>query len=528
MRQFDAPEVQKIERCFGRVAWVLTLTLAVLTVPATGFAKDDLAQPIRVSPDGHYLMQSNGEPFFWLGDWAWELFKTPTRDDVDKYLKDRANKGFTLILAPATGDFAPLSRTNPYGQTPFLKNDGEHPNPRYFENVDWIIERAAHYGLRFALLPSWGNLVTGDVEDKIPQILTSATAESYGRWLGSRYRNKGILWVLGGDTNPIMPKSVRIRVDAQGKWMIDRGASDLSMVDYRPVYDALARGILEGDSPSAFITYHPTVGTYSGVAQPRTSLYFGDRSWLQMNMLQSGHTVNAAMYSRFGLDFGWVATFNYEPVTAEYYSNPIRPVIDGETRFEDLAIDIEKGRGYWKAYDSRNGAYHALFAGAAGHNYGNESLGLFYDPVRNPVPLELEWKPWQEALNSPGSAQMQHVKALMLSRPYFTRIPDQSLVLGDQGQGDAHISATRDKDGSYAMIYLPKGQAVTADLSKISGSMAAGWWFDPRTGSATKIDEIFPTAGAKTFRSPSSGPEDDWILVIDNAQRSFQAPGKSN
>lgn len=41
-------------------------------------------------------------------------------------------------------------------------------------------------------------------------------------------------------------------------------------------------------------------------------------------------------------------------------------------------------QGSWTAYDARNAAYHAVFAGAAGHTFGNTSVHLSYDPDRFP------------------------------------------------------------------------------------------------------------------------------------------------
>jgi hypothetical protein len=70
-----------------------------------------------------------------------------------------------------------------------------------------------------------------------------------------------------------------------------------------------------------------------------------------------------------------------------------------------------------------------------------------------------------------------------------------------------HIGATRDREGSYAMVYLPHGQKVTVDLTKISGKAAVAWWFDPRTGQAKRIDGSFPTSGTRAFEPPTSGAE---------------------
>jgi len=114
----------------------------------------------------------------------------------------------------------------------------------------------------------------------------------------------------------------------------------------------------------------------------------------------------------------------------------------------------------------------------------------------------------------------------MLSRPYFTRIPDQSLIVGDSGQDESHIGATRDRSGSYAMVYLPKGQPVTVDLNKISGPRAAAWWFDPRSGAAARIAGDFASKDPMAFTPPSNGPESDWVLVVDDESQGFAAPAR--
>jgi len=134
-------------------------------------------------------------------------------------------------------------------------------------------------------------------------------------------------------------------------------------------------------------------------------------------------------------------------------------------------------------------------------------------------------KPWKLALDAPAARQIHHVKDLMLSRPYFTRIPDQSVVVGDTAEGSSHISATRDREGTYMMIYLPQGQPVTVDMIKLSGVTADGWWFDPRTGAASRIDGTFPTDHQQRFTPPSQGLESDWVLVLDGSVRHFPAPG---
>jgi hypothetical protein len=494
----------------------------------------DQLEPLRVSENGHYLAKPDGTPFFWLGDSAWDLFQRLDRAEVDHYLKDRADKGFTIIQA-AIGGGGSHQGPNRDGDEPFLDRDPTRPNERYFAHVDWVVARARHYGLRMAIFPYWAgafHMRSGEPSSPTHVVFEPGSARTYARWLGRRYRHGGVSWIFGGDANPLWPTAIRFQADAAG---ISRRAperSDMRARDWRPLYDAMAEGLREGEGRPPFITYHPSCCTFPGMPKPLTSVLFAGRPWLTMNMIQSSHyerppeEVHGEMV---GFSFGWQGTMNYEPISYEFSSTPTKPVIDGEPRYEDLGKDNDATnvatKGYWTGYDARNAAYHAVFAGAAGHAYGNHAIWQFADPKRNRVDQPISPAlTWREALQRPVSGQLRHLKALMLSRPYFTRVPDQSLIVGDAGTATAHIGSTRDALGRYAMIYLPHGQKVTIDLSRLAGPTVA-WWFDPRNGVAERISGVFAASRSEVFVPPSSGKEDDWVLVLDAVATGFGVPG---
>ena len=72
------------------------------------------------------------------------------------------------------------------------------------------------------------------------------------------------------------------------------------------------------------------------------------------------------------------------------------------------------------------------------------------------------------------------------------------------------------------MVYLPQNKPVKIDLSKISGATKNLWWYDVRHGAATE-GKSAKGNGTKTFTPPKEGT--DWVLVIDDASKNFQAPG---
>ena len=46
-------------------------------------------------------------------------------------------------------------------------------------------------------------------------------------------------------------------------------------------------------------------------------------------------------------------------------------------------------------------------------------------------------------LDELNARQMQHLKKLVESRPMLLRIPDQSLIVGEKGEGVHHVRAAR-------------------------------------------------------------------------------------
>ncbi|HNY15455.1 MAG TPA: putative collagen-binding domain-containing protein [Bacteroidales bacterium] len=116
------------------------------------------------------------------------------------------------------------------------------------------------------------------------------------------------------------------------------------------------------------------------------------------------------------------------------------------------------------------------------------------------------------------------------SRPFLTRIPDNSVIVPDNvtsavpGAGSYRFVATRDEDGSYAMVYAPVGRKFTVRMDVIKGKEVIAWWFNPRNGEATMIGK-FLNSGTRTFQTPSPGENLDWILVLDDASKKYPAPG---
>jgi hypothetical protein len=281
--------------------------------------------------------------------------------------------------------------------------------------------------------------------------------------------------------------------------------------DDRPIWRAMAHGIESVLGQEAFITYHPWGN------QRSTSQQLHQESWLDMNAFQSGH--------------GSRETKSWEWIKRDLALDPQKPTLDMEPCYEDHPVNpwdgkwTRKGRGYFTAYDVRARIYRSVFAGGCGVTYGHHQIWQFlntdlYDPI-NVGDTIIGWK---NALYAEGAGEMQYLKNLMLSRPYFSRIADQTMIRSDAGTSylDA-IVATRDEGGSYAMIYLPQPNPVTVDLDVVKGKSKTIWWFNPRDGTAFKLGTVHGKR-IDTFTPPHGGK--DWVLVIDDASTKYDRPGK--
>jgi Protein of unknown function (DUF4038)/Putative collagen-binding domain of a collagenase len=443
---------------------------------------------LKVSDDKRFLVTADGKPFFYLADTGWELFHRLDRKQALQYLDKRAAQGYNAIQAVALAELDGIDDPNPYGDLPLIERNplrqavtpGSNPNnPEqydYWDHVDYIVDQANARGLYIAMLPSWGRWVNNTRNDE--SLLTPKNGQAYGEFLGKRYGAKGVIWVIGGD---------RVADGFEETWR------------------AIARGIAIGaagkeDQDSVLMTFHPRGGGTS-------STWFHNDAWLDFNMHQTGHGLAENVKS-------------WAKISADYDRTPTKPVLDGEPLYEDHPLAF-RAREFGYSFDAhiRQRAYWSVFSGSCGHTYGNHSVWQMYGPGRKPVNGPLLY--WYEAIDRPGAGQMQYVRRLIESRPYLSRVPDQSLIT-DALSGSDYISATRG-DG-YALIYSAQGRKFTINLGKISGQKLNAWWYNPRTGSAVRIDAI-ENSGTREFACPSEGFGSDWVLVLDDASKNFGEPG---
>jgi hypothetical protein len=425
----------------------------------------------KLKVNGHYLTREDGRPFFLLQDTAWALPKL-SPSDIDTYLSDRAAKNFTAILIALKYHDDILFHEH----GPWLKNNTDTPDLTFWNNVDYIVTKAASKGLYVSITMMW-------TEDYRSLGLTSDPDKAYrmGRWIGDRYKNQNnIIWVLSGEYN-------------YGDWP--------------KVYDKVAQGLKEGDLGGHLLTIHP-----GSRPAGSSSANYQKSSWLSFNLLQSGAYIDNHAHENF--------REGYDLVTRDWNLSPIKPVMDGECAYEDLPD------GWSYTHDDtapligsdtiRRKAYWSVFAGACGHTYGDANVEMINTGENRYGARKL----WQAGLSDPGSSQVQHLRNLIEAHSFLNRIPDQWLIVSRIGSGLDHVRATKASDGSYALIYIPRGTTIKIDLTKIAKPRVNASWFNPRDGSRSAIGNYAAT-GSQSFTPPGKvSTGNDWVLVLESTSSS--------
>jgi len=461
---------------------------------------------IRVRADGHLLETADGRPFFWLGDTAWELIHHTTREEASYYLHTRGQQGFTVIQTVVLSEFNGVTEASALGLRPLVDNDPRKPNPAYFDRIVEIVDEAEANGLYVALVPIWGDKLTAPWGSG-PRLFRNdnlADARFFAHYLADRLTDRtNVIWILGGDRPARLKGMNNDYLQEMGK-----SAGFAADQDWTPIWREVAAGLEDGLGRKPLIVYHPQGG------QESSSVYLHNESWLSMNGMQSGHGGGHDMPV-----WEWIAR--------DYAMTPAKPTLDLEPNYEDHPYnpwpDWDPATGYFRDIDVRKQVYRSVFAGACGVTYGHHAVWGFAN-ARNGSINHAD-RDWIDAMQRPAGRQMQYLRALIESRPYFTRSPDQTLIVGDAGRGGQHLQATRGSDGSYAFVYFPANDAyATVDLGKLRGKRIRAWWYDPRTGIGTLIG-VIDGGVQKGFRSPPYGP--DWVLVLDDEAADFMPPGLS-
>lgn len=395
---------------------------------------------LSVSENGRYLLKHDDTPFLWMGDTGWGLFQKLSREDVDFYLKKRAEQGFSVVHAALVhkNPFIVPGLENIYGDKAFLDEasllpaitDGNKPTDEvaydYWDHVDYVVDKANEYGLYLVFVALF-NLAEGEGYN----LIHLDNVCNYGKFLGDRYKNKtNIIWCMGGD---VLAENEQCKT----------------------IWNLLAKSITESiageeDYSKTLMTYHVR-GGYS------SSDYFENAPWIDFHMIQTWDSYTSI----------------YGMVSKDYNNKITRPVLHGEGAYEDgpeypnkpITPCIIRKQAYW-----------ATFAGGM-HSYGNTNVWSF---GTNPEYVRKEWK---EALLSEGAKSLSVYHKFFQSINWWEFAPDQTVIIKGAGAGDSLNVAMSSADSNQILVYLSEPTEVTLELKKLAHSgKFHGEWINPKTG----------------------------------------------
>ncbi len=451
----------------------LLLLVAAMSVSAAAPWKNGR---LKVSENSRFLQFENGKPFFWLGDTGWLLPEKLNQDEASYYLMRCEKAGYNVVLVQTINDVPAM---NFYGQQSHINGYDFSKIDRpgvygYWDHMDYIIKQAEKRGIYIGMVCIWGGLVKNGLMDV-------KEAKKYGEFLANRYKdNPNIIWIIGGD----------IQGDIKTE-----------------VWDALANSIRAIDK-NHVMTYHPR-------GRHTSAQWFNDRDWLDFNMFQSGHRRYG---QRMGNKFYPIPDNTEEDVwmyvDSAWSYKPIKPVLDAEPSYENIPQGLhDADEPVWNDLDVRRYAYWSVFAGSFGHTYGNNNIMQMAKPGTIPAYFaDCVNKPWYKALDDPGFNQMQYVSHLILSFPFFERVPDQSIIQ-DNGEKYERLIATRGND--YLLVYNHTGREMKLDLSKISGEKKNVWWMDPTNGALKYLGEYGNKTVTFRYNKEVTGVADGVLIAVD-------------
>ncbi len=460
----------------ARVEARLGAARADASVEVEGPRRPATAFPLRVSPNGRFLVDQRGVPFRIHGEAAWSLVANLTAAEVDDYLEDRRQKGFDAILVNLIEHrYAADPPRNRAGAAPFrTPGDLATPDDAYFDFAAAAIEKARARGFLVLLAPAYPGFgcpeKPGSENDGwSAEMWRSApgACRSYGRYVGRRFAAfDNVVWVQGGDCTP------------------PRGSA----------LEACALEVMAGIREAA------------------------------PGLLQTGHWAphstsldQAAFAPAMQLDAVYRYRTPHAACRQAYARAPALPAFLVETGYEGESID-------GSSPPTRKYQYWAVLGCTAGQIFGSRPVWLFGPG-------------WREALGSAGALDMARLARLLDAVPWHALVPSglagmRVLVTGGGGAegGQDEVVSAAAADGTALLAYVPPTgggpRSLVVDLSALSGPATARW-YDPAGGGWIPAGRV-PGGGRRWFTTPGRRPGelDDWALVITRAAEPLAAqPG---
>jgi len=418
--------------------------------------------PLQLSENRRHLVHSDGTPFLWLGDTAWNGPLRATASEWAYYLRERVRQKFTAVQWVTTQWLAaPDGDVN--GDSSFNGMDKISIHPEFFQRLDGYVDAICRAGLLNVPVMLWA-AEWRDTEYNPGAFLPEDQAVALGRYMVARWGAYPIAWILPGDSD--------YRAEKAERWK------------------RIGRAVF-GDSPHAPVILHPGGMQWNGEE-------FRQESWLDILGYQSGHGDDEKTLE-------WLVS---GPPAKDWQVEPIRPFINLEPPYE-YHISYQSNTRITADFTRRALYWSLLVSPTAGVTYGGHGVWGWDDgtapPVAHPntgIPL-----PWKQALMMDAAKQVCYLADLFESIEWWRLMPAPDLLEsqpGEQGFG-RFVTASKSPEGDLIVIYIPANREIRLRLAGQPDDLSA-IWFDPRTGMRQPAE----LNGGHVI-TPASG---DWVLLL--------------
>jgi hypothetical protein len=416
---------------------------------------------IHISDNRRYLIHSDGTPFLWLGDTAWNAVLLSTDTDWEKYLQDRTDKGFSVVQFVTTQWRAANGDID--GRLPYVGNEKIQINPSFYQRMDERMNVMNDYGIVGSPVLLWA--ISADTDPGMS--LPDDQAILIARYMLARYASYRVIWILAGDGN--------YKGERAERWK------------------KIGHAVFDGYSDQ-LATMHPQ--GMSWVADE-----FRHESWFSFNSYQSGHGDNDDTLR-------WLCE---GPPSIDWKKEPHHPEINLEPNYE--AHNAYQSRKPHDAKAVRRAGYWSLLVSpTAGLTYG--AHGIWGWQTKPEEPLNHNGTgiapPWYEAIKLPGSTHIKYMKEFFSSFEWWKLVPAPEMLIDQPGKSDPNkfVAVAKTDDNKCMVAYLTEGMEIALNTELIKRPALAKW-FNPSTCE-------WSDAGVVNQSIQKFCPTDnnDWVLWI--------------
>ncbi len=436
---------------------------------------------LKVSDNKRHLTYANGDPFFYLGDTAWEMTHNAEWWQVRGYASQLRRKGYNVV------QMCTMSHLQVGGHgvdswhsgDSFKDRDAFIPNPGYYAWMDSIITLMNDSGIAVALVPNWNFFTTANGDSTLGRLLTYEEGVELARYVGARYAGHNVIWITTADGQYPYPR-------------------------HQTYWTGVGRMLHTATGARHLVTIHPIGG--------EASFHFFDSTatWLDFHMYQSSHDALTPNHWRLGLE--------------GYRLNPPKPVLNAECNYEDLfttfsARDTTKPNSFrLRPEHVRDASWKSVLSGAiVGITHGANGVWQWY--VTGHEPFLWPRFPVEQAWTMDSYDHIALLKSICQQYHWYRFVPRPELV---SCQSDSDHIAISEADSVLLAWFPVKAKPVAIDVSRFNNAVSHRW-LNPVTGSYTDpVDTISRRAIDSLIFTPPT--KDDWLLVISRSWKDVQVP----